>query len=237
MNESVTNILNLIEEARTTGKLGNDQARTASVALGLEGNDALLACRLIAQGSDPASLDYLDTGDVSPKIMEAHRNGPGVFEADDPLLNDYLALCALSADESQGAHESVRGRFFGFFRAMLRLEHPDEAFKTAAMEQLGRAERERILGLSYSVATVGGRSMRVYQSDRGFAAAAWDGESCAAVLGVYDGKPYLSVGAPPYQPTLKEQGVKVDKALYPRFGIVESETEVSRVIEETGLEV
>jgi hypothetical protein len=237
MNEAVAKIRHLIEEARAAGALGNDQARAASVALGLEGNDALLACRLIAQGPDPASLDYLDTGEVAPKIMDAHRSGPGVFKGDDPELNDYLALCAMSCDESQGALDSVRGRFYGFFRAMQRMENPDEEFKAAAMEQLGRAERERIQGLSYSVATVGGRSMRVYQSDRGFAAAAWDGESCAAVLGTYDGKPYLSIGAPPYCETLEDQGVKVDKALSPRFGIVESEAEVARVVEETGLEV
>jgi hypothetical protein len=236
MNEAVTKILALIEEARKSEQIGNDQARAASVALTLEGNEALLACRLVAQGADPASLDYLDTGEIAPEIMEAHRKGPGVFKQGDPRINDYLALCAMSDDESQGAGDSVRGRFFSFFRAMVRLENPDEEFKAAAMEQLGRAERERIDNLSFSVATVGGRSMRVYQTDRGFAAAAWDGESCAAALGVCDGKPYLSIGIPPYHPTLADQGIRVDKEHSPRFGILENEDEVARVIEETGLE-
>lgn len=236
MNESVTKIVALIEEARRNEEIGNDQARAASVALTLEGHDALLACRLIAQGSDPASLDYLDTGEVNPKIMDAHRNGPGIYEIGDPDLIDYLALCALSADESQGTG-SVRDRFWGFLRSVQRLAHDDTEFLEAAMTELSRRELEKIQNLPYSVATVAGRSMRVYQSDLGFAAAAWAGESCAAVLGTYNGVPYISIGAPPYQPTLEEQGVKVEKAISERFGIVESEAEVARVIEETGLEV
>ena len=70
---AVGEILSLIEKARKAGLVGDDQARVASVALDLEGNDALLACRLIAQGADPASLDYLDTGEIAPKVMDAHR--------------------------------------------------------------------------------------------------------------------------------------------------------------------
>lgn len=235
MNERVKKILSMIEEARLDGELGNDQARAASVALELEGNEAMLACRLIAQGADPASLDYLDAGDVDPKLMAAHRNGPGVYEVDDPKLLDYMALCALSEDESQQDGSTLRGRFWRFFHALQRLNHPDEEFREAALDHLGAQELTRIRNLPYTVATVGGRSMRVYTSDRGFAAATWDGEACAATFGHYDGKPYFAVGAPPESPPLSDLGVEVDKPLSPRFGIVEDEAKVAAIREEAGL--
>jgi hypothetical protein len=241
MNERVRKILDLIEEARVAEDLGNDQARTASVALGLEGHDAMLACRLIAQGSDPASLDYLDTGEVDPKIMLAHREGPGIYEssADRWLRRDYLALCALSADESQGTG-TMRERFWGFYEAMKRLTYEDEVFREAAMDRLGQVELSKIMALPYKWAKVGGVAMRVYTSDRGFAAAVWDEEdpqTVAAVLGIWNGEPYLAVGAPPYHQTLAEQGIKVDKVKTPRLGIIEDPDEVARVIKETELKV
>ena len=95
----------------------------------------------------------------------------------------------------------------------------------------------KIENLPFSVATVAGRSMRVYTTDRGFAAAAWDGECCAAVLGTGSDGPYLAVGAPPYHPPLGDQGVKVDKSISPRFGIVTDKDKVASVIAETGLSV
>jgi hypothetical protein len=231
----VARIVGLIEQARATRQLGNDQARAASVVLALEGDDAMLANRLISQGADPASLDYIDTGEVTPKIRQAHRNGPGVYEPGDPERMDYLALCALSADESQGTG-TVRERLWVFFEAMRRLNHEDPEFQAAAMAELGRRELAKIENLPYSVATVGGRSMRVYVTDRGFAAAAWDGECCAAVLGRDENGPYLAVGAPPYANTLAELGVEIDKAISDRFGIVTDESAVTAVVKETGLE-
>jgi hypothetical protein len=231
----VARIVGLIEQARATRQLGNDQARAASVALTLEGDDAMLANRLISQGADPASLDYLETGEVTPKIRQAHFNGPGAFEADDPARMDYLALCALSADESQGTG-TVREKFWGFFEAMRRLNYSDLDFQEAAMAELARRELDKIENLPYSVATVAGRSMRVYVTDRGFAAAAWDGECCAAVLGRDESGPYLAVGSPPYANTLEELGVEIDKEISPRFGIVTDGAKVASVVEETGLE-
>jgi len=217
---SVAEILGLIEQARANNEIGNDQARAASVALQLQGDDALLACRVIAQDSDPASLDYLDTGSIAPKIMDAHLGGPGVFKADDPDLDDYLALCALSSDESRSGKGTLRGRMWGFFYAMTRLSNPDDDFREAALKQLAREELSRIRSLKYRTGVVGGQSMRIYNSDRGFAAAAWDGESVSAVQSEDSNGAFLAVGAPPYCPPLSDQGVTVDKAISPYFGIV-----------------
>jgi hypothetical protein len=235
VSERVQQIKDLIEEARQAKELSNDQARVASVALNLEENDAMLACRLVCQGADPASLDYIDTGDVDELVMEAHKNGPGVYKADDPNRLDYLALCALSADESKGT-TGVRGRFHGFLRAMQVLGMEDPQLREDVMEGLGKRELEKIQNLPYVTNQVLGTVMRIYTTDRGFAQAAWAGQSVAAVLGTgHDGKPYLALGAPPYCPTLKEQGIEVDKDLYPRFGIVSNPDEVGRVMRETDL--
>ena len=232
----VEKILSLIEEARVAKALTNDQARVASVGLALEGDEAMLACRLIAQGSDPASLDYIDTGEVSAKVALAHKEGPGVFKADDPDRLDYLSLCALSADESQDTG-GVRGRFYGFMHAM-EILGMDERWRENVMEGLGRLELKKIMSLPYVTNQVNGVVMRIYTTDRGFAAAVWDEKDpqlVAAVLGHFNGEPYLAIGIPPYPPTLAEQGIKVDKLHAPRFGIVENPDEVGRVIKETGL--
>lgn len=219
-------ILEAIEEARLAEELTNDQARAASVCLGLEGDEAMLACRLM-QGADPASLDYLDTGAVSSMIQRAHRDGPAVYTRDDPELLDYLALCALSADESR--ESTLRTRVLGLARAMRILNESDGEFRDAALVAMGAKEMEKIEALPYKELTVHGTPMRVYNSDRGFVAAAWAGEQVAATLGSYNGEPYLAVGAPPQAPTLEEQGVPVDKTISPRFGIISEPNEVARV--------
>jgi hypothetical protein len=57
MHEVIVKLQAAIEEARRSGALSNDAARAASVVLTLEGHDAMLACRVVAQGADPASIE------------------------------------------------------------------------------------------------------------------------------------------------------------------------------------
>lgn len=221
----VRRALALIEEARSVGELGNDQARAASVALRLSGDEAMLACRVVAQGADPASLDYLDVGEVSGGIAAAHRSGPSVFDVNDPALVDYLALCALSADEA--AKGTVRSRVLGFARAVAVLALDN---REPLLEAMGRAEREKIRALKYREAEVAGVWMRVYTTDRGFAAASWDGCPLAAVLGDHEvSGPYVAVGAPHWAPDLEDQGVRGLRWLSPKFGILDAAEAVAKV--------
>jgi hypothetical protein len=208
-------ILNAIEAARRAGTLSNDAARAASVALGLTGDDAMLAVRILAQGSDPASIEYLATGAVSAPIALAHRNGPGSLTGAD--RDRWLNLAGLSVDESKGS--TLRSRVLGMVEAL-------NALPTGGFERIAR-KREEIASLPFKMGTVGGREMRVYQTDLGFAAAYWAGEPCAAVLGVYNGVPYLAVGS--NGTPLASLGVTVGKPIAPCFGIIEDPAAVAAV--------
>ena len=211
-------ILDAIEAARRSGALCNEAARLASVALGLEGEDAMLANRLISQGADPASIEYLATGKVSPHIALAHVQGPGSLVGEE--REDWLFLAALSADESKGS--TLRDRVLGFGAAVIGLGM--DAERRAA--KVAKKEAE-IASLPFKVASVGGREMRVYTADLGFAAAYWEGEPCAAVLGEFNGEPYLAVGS--NGTPLADLGVTVGKPLAPCFGIIEDPEVVATV--------
>jgi len=212
MNANMETILASIESARRDGSLSNDAARAASIALGLTGDDAMLACRILAQGSDPASLEYLVTGEVSAPVATAHRFGPGGLTGDDKMR--WLYLASLSADESKAS--TLRERVLWFVRGVRSLESDsrDERFRS------GQAIENKVRSLPFTVETVAGRAMRVYDADLGFAAAYWSGEPCAAVRGVFNGKPYLAIGSNGV--TLTSLGiVGLTKTISPTFGILE----------------
>jgi hypothetical protein len=230
----------MIEDARQKKLLTNDQARAASVALGLEGDEAMLASRLMSGGADPASLQYLERGSVSEKVALAHYAGPGVFTADDPEREDYLGLCALSADESQRV--SLRERVNHYVESL--------SIPIDVLPDLARDELASIMSLPFSTVTlkdIGGDnhlgevSLRVYKSDRGFANAYWSGVAYAAVY--FDGeplseneneRPYLyvctngSVG-------VESLGLPLDKVLDDNRGIISSGGTVSYIMERVAL--
>lgn len=214
-------LLNVIEDARRSGKVNNDAARAASIALGLTGDGAMLACRLLAQGSDPASLELVAAGAVSAPIAMAHRQGPGGLTGAD--RDRWLLLAAASHDEA--TESSLLDRVRGFVRGLREVEEAErDAGKARAMIE---REEQRIKASPYRMATVSGREVRLYESDLGFAAAYWSGEPCAAVLGVYGGKPYVAVGSNGV--TLAGLGIEVEKLLAPAFGIVESPAAVEAI--------
>lgn len=215
---SVEAIIQSIEEARKSGILSNDAARVATVALGLTGHDAMLACRIIAQGADPASIEYLVTGQVSDAIALAHRNGPGSLTGKD--RQHWLNLAGLSADESQDS--TLRDRFWMLANAVrIYKENPQAVIVGGAVTEA------KILSLPFTRQNIGGCEMRLYRADLGFAAAYWQGEPCAAVLSSYNGKPYIAVGSNGM--TLADLGITVNKTLSPHFGIIEDAETVVRV--------
>jgi hypothetical protein len=212
-------ILDAIESARRAGKINNEAARAASVALTLTGDDAMLANRILAQGADPASIQYLATGSVSPCIALAHKQGPGSLTGADRRL--WLSLAGLSVDESKSS--DLRDRVLRLAGAIRALREDTQASEDARV-----AEKEReIASLPYTLGVVGGREMRVYRGDLGFAAAYWAGEPCAAVLSTYNGAPYLAVGS--NGTPLADLGVTVGKPIAPCFGIVEDPAAVAAV--------
>jgi hypothetical protein len=227
MNDSIQNILDSIEAARLAGRLNNDAARAASIALGLEGDDAMLANRLIAQGSDPASLEYVAKGAVSPHIAHAHRNGPGSLEGEE--RRSWLLLAALSTDESQGS--TLRERLAQFAEALsaFHVLSAETHFhnESPEAEKLIHEKDLEIRTLPYVAADVGGRTLRVYKADLGFAAAYWSGAEVAAVLGTYNGEPYIAVGS--NGTPLEELGITVDKPIAPCFGIIEDPDKVAAI--------
>jgi hypothetical protein len=201
-----------IEAARRAGRINNDAARAASVALGLTGDDAMLACRLLAQGADPASIEYLAWGKVSEPIALAHRQGPGSLTGVD--RDTWLYLAALSADESQPS--TLRERVLGLIRAYCMVTEDDSS---EGVEAKIAAKRAEIAALPYKLANVGGREMRVYRSNLGFASAYWAGEPCAAVLSGDGDGTYIAVGSNGVP--LADLEVTVGKPLAPCFGIIE----------------
>ena len=110
---------------------------------------------------------------------------------------------------------------------MASLDALDNAL-ISTKEEWAAEELKSIMDIPFSTAVVGGVTMRVYDSDRGFAAAVWDTSDPQDVAAVMCDT-HLMVGCPPYKPTLEEQGIAVDKPLYPRFGIVQDPAEVKRI--------
>jgi len=215
----VQDILAAIEAARRAGTINNDAARAASVALTLTGDDAMLANRIIAQGSDPASIEYLADGEVSAPIALAHRQGPGSLTGED--RERWLALAALSHDESR--ESTLSQRVLDLAGAVMTWQRATPENKAVLAEGF----RNKIAALPFDVRTVGGRQMRVYDADLGFAAAYWDGHSCAAQRGVYNGAPYVAVGS--NGTPLADLGITVDKPLTPCFGIIEQPEAVAAI--------
>lgn len=220
MHNDIQNIINLIEQARRNKILNNESARAATIVLGFEGHDALLANRLLAQGSDPASLEYAFYGKISDSIMTAHRFGPGSLEGE---YRDYwLLLAALSTDESKDS--SFLARIQQFCDAYARMKFKGLDVNSESNRRLIDEKRKEIDELDYVTLPVGGVFMRLYAADLGFAAAYWAGEECAAVLGSFNGEPYVAVGSK--RTPLADLGVKVDKVLSPTFGIIEDKERV-----------
>lgn len=216
------NLIALIEQARQQKGITNDQARAASVALGLEGDESMLAARLMSGGADPASLSYLADGHVSPKVALAHIAGPGIFKADDPDRDHYLGLCALSADESKGS--TLRGRVNQYLDS---LAVPEEAHAALAADEL-----DAIMALEFGIARVGSIdcNLRVYRSDRGFASAYWSGIPVAAVY--FEGKePYLYV-CTDGSVRVGSLGLPLDKTLDDNRGIIEDAGKVAAIVAE-----
>lgn len=224
-NMTIQSIIQAIEDARKSGQLGNDAARAATVALGLTGNDAMLACRIIAQGADPASIEYLVTGQVSDTIALAHRQGPGSLTGKNK--QQWLNLASLSADESKNS--TLRDRFWLLADAVRTYNLMLDEGSPLYADILHRAMEleDKILSLPYTHHVIGGRKMRVYTADLGFAAAYWQGEPCAAVLSTYNGEPYISVGS--NGPSLADLGVTVNKLLSPCYGIIEDATTIASI--------
>jgi hypothetical protein len=206
-----------IEEARRAGAIGSDNARLATAALNLDAPDAMLANRLVVQGSDPASLEnylgYLDGRDrqsASAAIMRAHHRGPGCLNSEE--RRRWLVLASQSRDE---AHEgTVFSKVEQFMAAVDWLRRATSEEKEAAASE----ELHRILDLPYEIEAVAGVVTRVYTDDSGFAAAYWSGHEYAAVRTEAGD---ILIGSS--DRTLEAHGFDVSrlKMLSPTFGILE----------------
>ncbi|MBI5369977.1 hypothetical protein HZA85_02205 [Candidatus Uhrbacteria bacterium] len=197
-----------IEEARRAGHISNESANLASVALGLKGDEALFANRIVSRGSDPASLELARFGSISEPVMRAHQLGPGSLKEDE--REHWLVLSSVSMDENAAADLPPTAKFKQFHDALKWLETATDTEKRAAADK----EKGAILALPFEQNEVGGVSMRVYESDRGFASAYWSGQEVAAVR---EGD--LTFVGSQSRP-LAELGITVDKQLSPTFGII-----------------
>ena len=207
--KALEEISGAIEKARKAGLIENEAANLATVALGLTGNEALLANRLVARGSDPASLELISTGEISEPVMRAHRMGPGALKTAKEKEN-WLTLAAASIDEHAAADLSVLEKAQQFHKSLVWLAKASKKEKKAAAEE----ELQKILSLPFETGEISGVKMRIYTSDRGFAAAYWSGEPCAAVK--EGGLTFVGSQEKPFT----ELGIKVDKQLSPTFGII-----------------
>ena len=205
----VKDVLAAIEALRKERKISNDAANAATVALQLQGDEAMLVNRLINRGSDPASLQFAITGSVAEPIRRAHTEGPGSLKEGE--REDWLVLAAVSfPDDQKDAPSSAKVR--QFCKAVAWLRDPDVSNKER--RQQAQEELQKIVSLPFEQDTVGGVEMRIYNSDLGFAAAYWSGEEFAAVrqgVNVFVGSSGRS---------LEELGVRVDKTVTPAFGII-----------------
>lgn len=220
MTPNVSEIVRVIEELRKQREVGNEVARLVTFAL-TELNkperqeEAILANRMIVQGADPYSIEIYNE-DVTEGVRSAHFSGPGKLTGKDKRR--WLILAYLSEDEAANTGldvvQRVR-RFFDFAKQARHVLQGQGEIDGKDGDQLAREMENDILSLPYVTREIGTRTMRLYESDRGFAAAYWDGEEFAAVRDA-DGLIFVgSQGA-----SLADCGILVDKPLGAHFGIV-----------------
>lgn len=195
-----------IESARLEHRVNDDAARAATVCLTFKDDEALLACRLIAQGSDPASIEFIRYSEISNAVRLAHRHGPGSLTGIDKRRWLYLT--------SRSHDESTRSTLLGRVQQLIEAVRSMDADSNEDIDFLVKSQEEKIKRLPFRMGAIGGVTMRIYGTDLGFAAAYWSGEEFAAVQG--DG--YIMVasqGRP-----LAELGIQVTKVKSTHFGIV-----------------
>jgi len=218
----VKNILALIETARELKILTNDQARSASVNLELTGPESMAAGRLASGGADPASLQLFKYGEVDDLVALAHHAGPGVYKADDPERETYLALCALSMDESQGS--TLRERVLHYVKVLQIMDNPEQ------MAALAAIELEKIMACPYMIRDVCGLDLRIYLSDLGFANAYWSGRNYAAVYFDVE-EPYLYV-CTNGERSISSLGITFDKVLDTNRALILKADRVKQIMED-----
>ena len=131
------------------------------------------------------------------------------------LANSPCALVTSKFGWSAYQERVMRAQTLGDSRAAEYMKgkktfEVNPSHRTEAVE----AKKREILSLPFETREIGGRTMRVYSSDLGFAAAYWAGEPCAAV----QSKGYVCVGS---QGTpLVELGVTLSKTISPQFGLI-----------------
>jgi len=206
----IGDILALIEQARTSGNLSNEQASLMEFAAKIEDKDEqVLANRAISRGADPFAIQFLATGQVDDHIRLAHVQGPGSLTGSQ--RDDWLFLARLSADEHASAGESIRDR-------LLTLKSAVDCYTSLPVKERQMAIDDmelEIKNLPFDVEEVRGVETQVYTSDLGFASAYWNGLEHAAVRQT-DGLLFVgSKGTP-----LDVLGIAVDKVLSPQFGII-----------------
>lgn len=212
---NVSSLFSLVEGLRQERVLSNEQANLITDVANLSGDDAILANRAISRGADPFAIQYLAHGAVQPHIREAHFRGPGALEGE--KRDDWLFLASLSVDE-HGEPLSLREKLTHLVSAVntyIEMGHPTtDSLKLQRGRAIERV-KQQILDLPFEVENVGGREMRVYTADLGFAAAYWSGEDFAAVRQP-DGITF--VGSQEH--SLADLGIDVNKVLSPTFGII-----------------
>jgi len=240
-------IVNWIRTAVELRLITREAGDAAIMCLHLEGDEAVLANRLITRGADPFALEYVNEGKVSDKVRAAHYAGPGVYSRDDPERRHYLTLCALSADETKdGQDQTLRDRVLEFAQGLADLNalEVQVAAPRDDLERHADAEEKRIMETPTIQIDVGCVNMMVGTSDRVFAKAYWSGRPCAGVYHVHPVEgPGILVGCDPQgtaEVTLFDLGVKVDKTIKPDLGVVTDELTLTRVaghLERAGFEV
>lgn len=209
-DEYLSDLRALIEKGRAARLLSNDVAMVLSETLKLSPDDAILANRILCQGSDPFSIQMVYQGSVEPSVRQAHMEGPGKLKGADKW--EWLKLAALSADDSKAQEFTLTERIRQFAWTQWALEFdPSSKLRQRAEEEL-----EKIMNLPFVLErhAPDAQLMRVYNSDRGFAAAYWAGEEFAAVRSP-DGTMFIASQGR----TLKELGILVNKEITPCFGI------------------
>ena len=223
-----------LQRALDAGNISQDAATAINEILRLESDgkedEVMLACRLLGGGADPASLAYLNDGRVADeKIALAHRSGPGLYSVDAPDREAYLTLCALSEDEAQ--ESTLRSRVIKYAHSLRYLGTISGGKRDERLlAEMATAAEEEYLALNYAPTSMlhPDKVVRVYSSDGGHAAGVWDREdpqTATAVFGIFNGAPYVAIGAPPYADTLEAQGFDPEiasKQKGPRFWIVEN---------------
>ncbi len=163
-------VVGAINDLQAEGGLEHAQARIAAVAIEqLEGDQAIAAQRAIVDGADPFLLELLLRGSVSEPIRTAHHQGPASLEGEARWW--WLTLASRSWDEASVENATVLDKLQHLWKSLAWLARAtDEEMHDAA-----QAELHKILATPYKSETVAGVELvRVYRSDRGFAAAYWD---------------------------------------------------------------